>query len=243
MDSHITPIKVSLFGAAGKMGGESAKVLAGDPAFQLVNLIERADHPALGTELCGITIRNNPYDLELTGTVFCDFTGAEASLKNAALAAELNCPILVGSTGFDEEQTNFLCSLGEKIPIMLASNMSRGINLLYRLLENAAPLLISDYQVEVVETHHKWKKDAPSGTAREILRVLSEGGFTNPAAHSLRMGDVVGEHQVIFSTEGETLILTHRAHSRLAFAKGVIPALKFLAAAKPGCYSIREALM
>ncbi len=242
MDTSNSLIKVSLFGAAGKMGAESAKVLAGDSSFQLVNLIERPDHPALGTTLCGITICNNPYDLQLAGTVFCDFTNAEAAMKNAALAAELNCPILVGSTGFDEEQADFLCSLGEKIPIMLASNLSRGINLLYRLLESAAPYLKGDYQAEVMETHHKWKKDAPSGTAREILNILNCGGFSQPSAHSLRMGDVVGEHQVIFSTEGETLILTHRAHSRLAFAKGVIPALKFLAAAQPGCYSIREAI-
>jgi len=242
MDTAFTLIRVSLFGAAGKMGSEALKALAAEPGFELVNLIERPEHPAIGSIVQGIRISGNPYELPLAGTVFCDFTNAESAVKNAALAAEMECPILIGATGFKAEQMDFLLSLGEKIPIMLAANLSRGVNLLYRLVEYAAPYLCGDFQVSVVETHHKWKKDAPSGTAAEILRILKEKGFAQAEVHSLRMGDVTGEHQVIFSGEGESIILQHRAHSRLAFARGVIPALKFLASAKPGCYSFSEAL-
>ena len=236
-------VKVSIFGAAGRMGSESAIVACEEPGLEIVNLIEHADHPAVGSSLFGIEISGDPFGLPLAGTVFCDFTLAGAAVKNAALAAELECPILIGATGFTDEQLEYLEIISRKIPLMTAPNLSRGVNLLYELTAAAARKLQGDFEVEVVETHHRMKKDAPSGTAKAILQVLNNTGIPGVPAHSLRMGDVTGEHRVIFGGEGESIEIIHRAQSRRAFAKGVIPAVKFLAQAGPGCYSFRDALL
>lgn len=242
MDTEFSLIKVSLFGAGGRMGKEVADILQAEEGYELVNLIEHPDHPSVGGKVYDIPVNGDPYNLPLAGTVFCDFTLAEAAVRNCALAAELECPILIGATGFTVEQQRYMEELGNKIPIMIASNLSRGINLLYALIEKAAKVLSEGYEAGVVETHHKWKQDSPSGTAKEMLRIMEDSGFEDVSAHSLRMGDITGEHLIQFSSEGETIQLVHRAHSRKAFARGVIPALKFLNNAKPGLYSFREAL-
>ncbi len=235
-------IRVTLFGAAGRMGGEAILMIQGEQNMEIAHLLEHPNHPSVGSNLFGIEVKGDPYELALAGTIFCDFTSAKAALKNAALAAELGCPILIGSTGFDSEQLNYLESLSEKIPVMFAPNLSKGVNLLYELVKMTAEKLGIDYDAEIVEIHHKWKKDAPSGTANEIIHLLKNAGYKNVNHHSLRMGDIIGEHCVIFAGEGETLLITHRAQSRKAFAKGVIPAIKYLALAKPGWHSIKDAL-
>lgn len=243
MKKDDNPIKVSLFGAGGKMGAEVAFVLQYETGFELTNLIERPEHPAVGTELCGGRISDNPFDLQLEGTVFCDFTNSKTAVKNTALAAELKCPILIGATGFNLEESVYLESLGEKIPIMVAPNLSRGVDLLYRLAEVAADTVGDAFQVEIIEAHHRWKEDSPSGTARELSKVLREhGDYGEIPVHSIRMGDITGEHRLIFAAEGEMVEIIHRAASRRAFAKGVPAALKFLADANPGHYSFKQAL-
>ena len=236
-------IKVSLFGAAGRMGVETASMLRDERDIEVVNMIEKQDHPAVGTSLFGVKISDQPFDLPLTGTIFCDFTVCDSALKNAALAAEMDCPILIGTTGFNEEQLTYLRNLSGKIPLMIAPNLSRGVDLLYRLAGMAASALKAEYEAEIVETHHKWKIDAPSGTAAELKKILTEKGrYKDPPTHSLRIGDFVGEHRVIFGGEGETITIIHRAQSRKAFAKGVPAALRFLAEASAGAYYFRDAL-
>jgi len=242
MPSPSDHIKISLFGAAGRMGSEVAAVLTDEPGFHLVNLIEHASHPAVGASVGGIKIFGSPEGLPLAGTIFCDFTLPDAVVKNAALAAELKCPLLIGATGFTAQQQQLLENLGDKIPVMIAPNLSRGINLLNQLIELAASKLAGSFEVEVVETHHKMKQDAPSGTAKNIVGIIKNAGIPDVPAHSLRIGDVTGEHQVIFGGVGESIQIIHRAQSRRAFASGVIPAARFLASAAPGCYSFSDAL-
>lgn len=242
MKSASDQIKISLFGAAGRMGSEVAAVLSDETGFQLVNLIENPSHPAVGSFYNGIKISAAQEKLPLTGTIFCDFTLPDAAIKNAALAAELKCPLLIGATGFTAEQQQFLENLGDRIPVMIAPNLSRGVNLLNKLVELAAAKLAGDFEVEIVETHHKMKKDAPSGTAKNIVGIIKNAGIPDVSAHSLRMGDITGEHQVIFGGAGESIQIIHRAQSRRAFASGVIPAARFLAQAAPGCYSFSDSL-
>ncbi|NQS97737.1 MAG: hypothetical protein HQ591_04725 [candidate division Zixibacteria bacterium] len=238
-----TIIKVSLFGASGRMGKEVANALQDESDFQIRNLIEKKDHPSVGSILFDVKISGTPFDLPLADTVFCDFTDNEAAVKNAALAAEMECPILISSTGFSREKLDYLHNLGEKIPVMIAPNLSRGVDLLYRLTELSAKAVGDDFEVEIMEAHHKWKMDAPSGTARELVRILEKfGAYQKIPTHSLRMGDIVGEHRLIFGGEGETISIVHRAHSRRAFAKGAPAALRFLAKAIPGVYNFRQAL-
>lgn len=243
MNSDLDKIKVTLFGAGGRMGSETAVVISQDKDLELVNLVENPDSPVVGMNHGGLTISGDPFKLNLRGTVFCDFTNAKSAVKNAALAVEMECPILIGSTGFSGEELLFIENFSSKIPLMFAPNLSRGIDLLYRLAQLSAKTLGGDFQVEIVELHHKWKLDAPSGTAKALANTIEEsGGYSKIPVHSIRMGDITGEHRIIFAGEGETIEITHRASSRLAFAKGVPKAIKFLAQAKPGYYSFRDAL-
>lgn len=243
MSENNARIKVTLFGASGRMGSETAVVIFQHPDLELVNLLESPENPAVGMEFAGAKISCDPFELNLKGTVFCDFTSAKSALKTAALAAEMNCPILIGATGFTDEELLFIEKTGEKIPLMFAPNLSRGIDLLYRLAALSAEKLGEDFQVEIVEAHHKWKLDAPSGTAAALRKLIQEkGGYAKIPTHSLRMADITGEHRIIFAGEGETIEITHRATSRLAFAKGVPKAIKFLAGANPGFYAFRDAL-
>lgn len=235
-------IRVALFGGGGKVGGETAVVLTNAPDMELAFILETAGHPLSGKKIGGAEVITDISRIDFKGTVFVDFTNAESAVKNAELAARFSCPILIGTTGLSGEQIDNLKKLSSSIPIMSASNLSKGINMLYGLLAEAGRKLGSDYQVEIVELHHKWKKDAPSGTAKEMVKVLKDSGYPEVPTHSIRAGDIIGEHQVIFSTEGETITITHRAHSRKAFAQGVIPAVKFLYGAKPGMYIFRDAL-
>ncbi|MBC8204555.1 4-hydroxy-tetrahydrodipicolinate reductase [bacterium] len=237
------PIKVTLFGAGGRMGGETAELLSSSPEFRLVNLIERKSHPLIGSELYGCIVSDNPDSLPMKGTIFCDFTLAEAAVKNAETALIHNCPILIGATGFNEEQFNRIERISESIPVMLASNLSRGISVMKKLAARTAYLLGEDFGAEIVEMHHKWKKDAPSGTAKELLKLLKDHGIKGEVpTHYIRLGDIVGEHRIIFACEGETIEIIHRAHSRKAFAQGVPLALKFLAEAEPGLHSFQKAV-
>jgi len=225
------------------MGSETLSLLKEEPDFELVNLLERSDHPLVGSTLYDVIISSDPYKLDLTGTVFCDFTTPHSSIKYASLAAELGCPILIGSTGFTPEEYVFLENLSVKIPVMIAPNLSRGVDLLYRLTEVASRVLKNDFDAEIVETHHKWKKDAPSGTAKALKKIIKDISFVpDVSTHSLRMGDITGEHRIIFAGEGETLEITHKATSRRAFARGVPIALRFLSKAKNGLYSFRDGL-
>ena len=236
-------IRVTLFGACGRMGSETASLLSKEPDYQLVNLVESREHPSQGNILFGLRLCSELSKEEMKGTVCCEFTNHLAALKNASLAVEAGCPILVGTTGFSAAELQLLKRLGEKIAVMLAPNLSRGVDLLYRLAEISARVLAEGFGVEIVEAHHRWKQDAPSGTAKKLAEIIKEqGGFREVPTHSLRMGDITGEHRIIFAGEGETVEIIHRATSRRAFACGVPPALKFLSSAPAGFYNFRDCL-
>ncbi len=236
------PIKITLFGAGGRMGTEVALVLNDDPDFEIVGLVERPEHPAVGTDLFGVRIDDGPFGPQLEESVFCEFAGRSAAVKYAGLAAELGRPILIGATGFSEDEAEYLKALGEKIPIMVAPNLSRGIDLFFRIVEDSAEIAQGCFEAEVIEAHHKWKLDAPSGTAKRILELLQKGGYGEVPVHSLRLSDIPGRHTLIFAGEGETLEITHQAASRRAFARGAPAALKFLAGAGVGYYTFRDAI-
>lgn len=194
--------------------------------------------------------------------VLIDFTLAESSLENIAAAAKASKPAVVGTTGFSQDQKSEIENLAAKIPIVLAPNMSVGVNLLFQLTSQAAATLGLDYNVEITEIHHNKKKDAPSGTAVRLAELAAEAlgldydsqvahgreGMTGerPKAeigmHSLRGGDVVGEHTVYFVGQGERIELTHRAQSRDTFAHGALVAARFATKARPGLYDMQDVL-
>ncbi len=194
--------------------------------------------------------------------VIIDFSQIESTLNTVEIARQNNTAVVIGTTGFSDEQKAKIQAASKEIPILLAPNMSVGVNLLFELAAQVAKKLGDDYDIEVFDAHHRFKKDAPSGTAEKLLDVLVEArgldrkkdvyygrqGKTAErkgneiAVHAMRAGDIVGDHTVTFCTLGERVELTHRAHSRDTFAKGSLRAARFLVKQKPGSYTMQEVL-
>lgn len=191
-----------------------------------------------------------------------DFSAPAATMQLLSLAQGLGKPLVVGTTGFSNEQRRRFEEAARSIPLLVSPNMSVGVNLLFRLTETAARVLGDDFDVEVFEAHHRFKKDAPSGTAKRLIEVVKGssghltaageaydrsgiiGGRTSGeiGVQVLRGGDIVGEHTVYFAGIGERVELTHRATSRDNFARGAVRALEYIAGRKPGLYSMFDVL-
>ncbi len=209
---------------------------------------------ALYINMASIPVHQRPY-------VVIDFTEPGATLSRLKEAVEFNIPVVIGTTGFSSDQLTEISELSCKIPILLSANMSLGINLLLDMVENLAGRL-TEYDIEITETHHRLKKDAPSGTALALAGAAAAGrnaslndiavhgrtGLTGTrppgeiGIHAIRGGDVVGDHTVLFAGLGERIELTHKASSRDTFANGALFAARFLATQSPGLYTMKDAL-
>ena len=191
-----------------------------------------------------------------------DFTSPEATLEHVRACADHHRPIVVGTTGFSKEEVEEVRKYTDKISCVLAPNMSIGVNLSFKILAEVAQALGDDYDVEIVEAHHRMKKDAPSGTAMKMAQVLSTalnrnldevGVFARKGiigersrkeigVQTVRAGDIVGEHTVYFAGKGERIEITHRAHSRDTFAAGAVRAALWVSAKKSGMYDMQDVL-
>lgn len=253
-----------MHGATGRMGTRIIHLMAGDPTVALGAAIDRPDHLHLGHDtgvLIGLGPMGEPLRaaLDKTVDVVIDFSTPEATLPIARRCAEGKIPIVIGTTGFNAEQKKELEYLAKTIPVFISANFSKAVNLLFRLAAEAARALGREADIEIVERHHHFKKDAPSGTALRIAegitRAIGEAplvhgrsGITGErprgeiGMHALRTGDNPGEHTVIFGLMGECLELSHRALNRDGFARGAIDAAKFLAGKPPGLYSMEDLL-
>lgn len=261
--------RVAVTGAAGRMGSLIARLVTETEGLTLSAALERPGHPALGRDAgelaatgpLGVFIGDDLRAAYGVSDTLIDFTSAEASLAHARVAAELGKAIVIGSTGFSAEQKAELKTLsGAKI--FFTPNMSVGMNVLFKLARDAARLLGDDYDVEIVETHHRFKKDAPSGSALRLAEAAAEGlgrclavdgvygryglvGERGPreiGVHAVRAGDVVGDHTVIFGALGERVELTHKASSRETFARGAVRAAGWIAQKSPGMYDMMDLL-
>lgn len=247
--------RVVVTGVNGRMGSTIAGLVLADPAFELAGVVEKKDQ-LQGLERYGCPFGDDLGKI-LAGNENCvviDFTNPEASLQAAGICAGHNTPAVFGTTGFDREQTEKLETLARTTPIFWAPNMSVGINVLLGVLPELQKLLGQKYDLEIMEIHHKFKKDAPSGTALKLAQSLagdSGASLEEDAVYcrkgmigerkdgeigvqTLRGGDVVGDHTVYFLGPGERIEVTHRAHSRETFAQGAIRAAAWLAGQKPG---------
>lgn len=231
-----------------------------NPDLTITGLVEGPGHSMIGRKIAD-TLPEIVDDLGKIidkCDVVIDFTSPEATLKNAMLAAEHKKPMVIGTTGLNSDQTKELQELSKKIPLLVSSNMSIGVNLLYDIIARAAKIIPGNFDVEIIETHHKNKKDAPSGTAKKLLSEITAVRGGQPVYQrestgkprgegeigvvSIRAGDIVGEHTVVFAGPGERLEFTHRAHSRRVFAEGALAAARFLIKTKPGWYEMRDVL-
>jgi 4-hydroxy-tetrahydrodipicolinate reductase len=253
-------INIIICGAGGRMGQAINEACRENPDLAITGLVEGPGHSMIGRKIAD-TLPEITDDLAKVITkceVVIDFTSPEASLKNARIASQHKKPMVIGATGINDGQMKELQELSKKIPLLVSSNMSIGVNLLYDIISRAAKAIPGNFDVDIIETHHKNKKDAPSGTAKKLLSEIIEirggqpvyqrEGSGQPRTEgeigvaSIRAGDIVGEHTVVFAGPGERLEFTHRAHSRRVFAEGALAAARFLARAKPGMYDMMDVL-
>jgi 4-hydroxy-tetrahydrodipicolinate reductase len=261
-------IDIAIAGAAGRMGRTLIEACNNSEGMQLGLAFERPDSPAVGRDTgeltggdrSGVQIRsdfvNGDYD------VLIDFTRPDVTLDNLVHCVEKKKCIIIGTTGFDETGKQKITDAASTIPVVFAPNMSVGVNVCLGLLEMAARVLGEDADIEIVEAHHRHKVDAPSGTALRMGEVVATAlgrdlkdcaiygreGVTGERDHktigfsTIRAGDIVGEHTVMFASEGERVEITHKASSRMTFAMGAMRAARWLNGREPGLYDMQDVL-
>jgi 4-hydroxy-tetrahydrodipicolinate reductase len=259
--------RVAVAGASGRMGQAIIDALARTPDLVLAVALDAPDSPAIGRSVGpNIVVTSDVAAGLKSADVLIDFTRPEGTLAHAAACRERGVALVVGTTGFSDAQKAELAAHARAIPIMMAPNMSIGVNVVLRLLDVAARALDAGFDIEVIEAHHRHKIDAPSGTAlkmgeviaratgRDLARdaVYARDGFSSPdhgergprtiGFSSIRGGDIVGDHTVLFAGTGERIEITHRSNSRATYAEGSLRAARFLAGRAPGLYGMDEVL-
>jgi len=257
-------------GVGGRMGGAVVRAAQQSSDVRIAAAVDKPGSARLGRDAgevsgaghLGIAVTDKLDPALKFNTVIIDFTSPDASLGFLRTAAKKRTPIVIATTGFNPKQHAEIKRLARRTPTLLSANTSLGVNVLASLLGKAAKLLGDDYDVEIVEAHHRFKKDAPSGTALALGRAVADAlhrdldkvavngrkgivgarGKKEIALLSVRAGDIVGEHTVIFGSIGERLEFIHRAHSRDTFAHGAIRAAQWLSKRKPGLYSMQDML-
>ena len=234
-------IKLGIAGASGRMGRRILELARNDKDFEINLALEKKGIPVIGKEICGIKISSNPDGIFLVD-VFLDFTTPEATAKNLDYLARYKKPAVIGTTGLNTEQLKKLQDISKIVAIVFSPNMSVGVNVLFGILPEIAKRLGPDYSIEITEAHHKAKKDAPSGTAKKIGQILADATGREITIHAIRLGDIVGEHTIIFCGNSERIEITHRAHSRDLFVLGALKAARWVINKPAGLYSMQDVL-
>jgi 4-hydroxy-tetrahydrodipicolinate reductase len=257
-------------GAAGRMGKTLIEAVQQAPGAGLTAAVDRPDSTLVGAdagELAAIGRIGVPLSGDLDRVVdefdvLIDFTHPTVTLKNLAFCRKHNKAMIIGTTGFSVEEKQLLAEAGKEIPIVFAANFSVGVNLCLKLLDTAARVLGDDVDIEITEAHHRHKVDAPSGTAvrmgeviadalgRDLKKVAVYGREGQTGAReretigfaTVRAGDIVGDHTVLFAADGERVEITHKASSRMTFAKGAVRAALWLDGREPGLYDMQDVL-
>jgi len=263
-------MKIAVMGAAGRMGRQLIAAIAAEPQARISGATEPAGSPAIGRDIgelagletLGVAVSSDVAAAIAEADAIVDFTVPKATLEFARLAAQSGTAHIIGTTGFDKASEAAIADAATKIAIVKAGNMSLGVNLLVALTRQVAAALGNDFDIEIVEMHHRMKIDAPSGTALmlgeaaaagrniglEENSVRSRDGHTGPrhtgdiGFATLRGGTVVGDHTVIFAGEGERIELTHRAADRGIFARGAVKAALWTKEKPPGLYAMTDVL-
>jgi len=258
---------IGINGAGGRMGQRLVALAQEDRELTIDAAFESSGHPKIGQDAgevagvgkLGVPLRSDwPIDLRLEAVI--DFSAPEGTMQILPLCLQKKVPLVVATTGHTAPQKAEIEAAAHQIALLQSPNMSLAVNVLFQLVKQAAQLLQGKgFDVEVLERHHRFKKDSPSGTALHFARIIQEGmgqtqlrhgreglvGERPPneiGIHAIRVGDNVGEHTIVFSTLGETLELTHRAHTRDCYARGALQAAKFLASRPPGRYTMNDVL-
>ena len=260
-------VKIAIAGAAGRMGRQIAALAIESEQYDIVAALEAPRHEALGRdvgELAGV----GPFGVKVSSDlgdqrpdVLIDFTSPQATLANLDACRARRVGLVLGTTGLSESQLAAVADAAREIPILQSANMSVGINVLLKVVAQMAATLGGEFDIEIAETHHRFKKDAPSGTAIMLAKAIcaatgkdygetvtfGRGGQCprtpgEIGMHALRLGDTVGEHTVYFASLGETIAVSHSAHTREMFARGALRAAAWLAGRPSGLYSMFDVL-
>lgn len=254
--------KIVVAGASGKMGQTLIEGVLADKTLRLAAVLDAKGSPALGRSVGGVKVGSDVATAVAAGDVLIDFTRPEGTIAHLQACARLGKAIVIGTTGIPDSLRKAILRAGRRIPIAMSPNFAIGVNAVFRLAAIAAGILGEDYDVEIVEAHHRHKVDAPSGTALKLGEIIASvlkqelsstsvhgrQGDTGarPAKqigfHAIRGGDIVGEHTVIFAGAGERVELTVRSQSRMTYALGALRAAKFLHGKRPGLYDMNDVL-
>lgn len=263
-------VRIGVAGAAGKMGGRIAALSQEYEGLTLAGAFEKKGHKDIGKDIGGIVgvsetgiILSEGIDSVIEHVdMIIDFTSVEATKSHLKSASDRGKAMVIGTTGFSKDTLKEIEPFTRKIPCVMASNMSLGVNVLLRMLQDVAKVLGDDYDIEIVEAHHRQKKDAPSGTALKIAQVIADAvnrnlddvatyarkgliGARPPkeiGIQTVRAGDIVGEHTILFGGLGERIEITHKASSRDTFARGALKAALWLEGKPEGLYDMQDVL-
>ncbi len=261
-------VKATVVGAGGKMGGRIIHLIKETPSMKLVRAVERPDHPSIGMDIgdvvglgkIGVLLEGSLKKGE--GDVLINFSSPQASIESLEFAKESGLAIVIGTTGLNSDQMNRVKELSKNVRCVFAPNMSVGMNVMFRVVQEVARVLGPEYDIEILEAHHRLKKDSPSGTAVKLGELISSSigrdfgkvgvygrkGMVGERTKEeigmqvIRAGDIVGEHTVLFGGMGERLEITHRAHSRDNFARGTVRAALWVVNQPNGLYDMQDVL-
>lgn len=263
-------IRVAVAGAAGRMGRRIINVINETAGVELAGAVDTPLSPLIGQDSGetagigknGVPITDDVREAMAGADILIDFTNPSATMANLAAAADTGKGIVIGTTGLSKEEKEKLAGIAKSTKVVFTPNMSVGINVLLSILPKVAKMLGDDYDIEIIEAHHRMKKDAPSGTALRLAEAVAEGvnrnldevgvyarkgiigerGKKEIGLQTIRAGDIVGDHTVLFGGMGERIEITHKASSRDCFARGAVRAAVWLADKKPGLYDMRDVL-
>ena len=272
MSTAASVTDIIIVGALGRMGIEIAKLILEDKEARIAGCVEYAQHPKMwqdygsavgGADCGGLSVCPTIEETGVKSGVVIDFSSVQSTRVNLQMAPRLMMPMVVGTTGLEAEDSEFVDRAAAAVPVLVSSNMSLGVNLLFSLTGLVAKKLGGSFDIEIIEAHHRFKKDSPSGTARTLGGIAAEAigqtygdavvngrsgmaSGTRPPTeigmHAVRGGDIVGDHTVLFAGLGERVELRHTAHSRAIFARGAVAAAKWIASKEPGLYTMKDVL-
>ena len=255
-------IKVVVAGAGGKMGQALIEAVRADTSLVLAAALDVRGSPAIGANIGGLKVGSDIRKALAAGDVLIDFTRPEGTIEHLEVCARLGKAIVIGTTGFSDPLKKAILRAGRKIPIAMSPNFAVGVNAVFKLAKVAAEILGDDFDVEIIEAHHRNKVDAPSGSALKLGEIIASAlkrdlkkdakhgreGDTGVRPvkqigfHAIRGGDIVGEHTVIFAGPGERVEITIRSQSRMTYALGALRAVKFLRGRRAGLYDMSDIL-
>lgn len=234
-------IRLAISGCAGRMGSTIWDLALEDPDFEVVTVLEKPGHPLVGQVKNGLVVTDKLIEITLAN-VLIEFTTPEATIEHLEGAWDLGKKIVIGTTGLSEEQVAMVRKASKVIPILFSPNMSLGVNLLFHIVPEITKKLGPEWDIEIIEAHRKAKRDAPSGTAKKFAQLISQVTGKEVPTHALRIGDVAGDHTIVFASKGERIEITHRAQSPVLFAKGALVLTKSLVNQPPGLYEPTDLL-